>query len=111
MKMIVRLGRFNVIVGFLLGLLPLAHAGDCVVSFSKNEQGLAVKTEQGQLALDWYADSIVRIRFVPGQEPFKADKVTDGAKRAKNFNFDAGCTGTATFTPKASGVYQNEQTD
>lgn len=68
--MIVRRGRFNVIVGFLLGLLPLAHAGDGVVSFSKNEQGLAVKTEHGQLALDWYADSIVRVRFVPGQEPW-----------------------------------------
>jgi alpha-D-xyloside xylohydrolase len=94
MKMIVRLGRFNVIVGFLLGLLPLAHAGDCVVSFSKNEQGLAVKTEQGQLALDWYADSIMRIRFVPGQEPFKADKVkldktmlVDGARQPVQWTF------------------------
>jgi alpha-D-xyloside xylohydrolase len=72
----------------------LNPVSDRVVSFEKSPQGLDVKTESGRLTLTWYADDVVRVRFVPGNEPFKVDKVkldktmlVDDARQSVQWSF------------------------
>jgi alpha-D-xyloside xylohydrolase len=48
-----------------MAVLP-ASAADKILSFEKDAQGLEITTEKGRLELSWYADDVVRVRFVPG---------------------------------------------
>ncbi len=85
MKNRLRLGR--IMAAFVSVASLTSFAGDRVLSFTKDAQGMDFKTEQGQLSLDWYGDELVRVRFVPGGV-FKQDKavldrtmLVDGAQQ------------------------------
>jgi alpha-D-xyloside xylohydrolase len=69
------LKKVLVLMGFsgLLGPATPAKASPAV-SMTKCADGLELKTKQGQLRLQWYGDEIVRVRFVPGSDPFAYDK-------------------------------------
>jgi alpha-D-xyloside xylohydrolase len=60
-------------VGFVLCAAVFSASADRVVSFTKDAQGIDAKTEEGLLALDWYATDVVRVRFIPGGA-FEHDK-------------------------------------
>ncbi len=63
----------RIAAGFLSLASMTSWAGDRVLSFERDAQGLDIKTENGQLELSWYADDVVRVRFIPGGE-FAPDK-------------------------------------
>jgi alpha-D-xyloside xylohydrolase len=63
----------GILIAFVASIMHL-QAADALLSYQQQADGVQVKTQAGQLAVNWYSDSIVRVRYIEGQAPFKYDK-------------------------------------